>query len=103
MLDNLSDRFESAMRSLSGRGKISEGNVREAMEEVREEIRDVVRAPLPPAPPQPPAVRRTNVSFSASSRVLQMRAPLDGAFMRIKAAYTADRDDDCEDTDTVEA
>ena len=77
--------------------------IHEAMEEVREEIRDVVRAPLPPAPPQPPAVRRTNVSFSSSSRVLQMRAPLDGAFMRIKAAYTADRDEDCEDTDTVEA
>ena len=35
MFNQLSDKFESALRSLSGRGKISEGNVREAMDEVR--------------------------------------------------------------------
>ena len=35
MFTNLSDRFEGALRKLSGRGKISESNVREAMDEVR--------------------------------------------------------------------
>ncbi len=35
MFNNLSDKFEGALRKLSGRGKISEANVREAMEEVR--------------------------------------------------------------------
>ena len=35
MFNNLSDKFEGALRKLSGRGKISESNVREAMEEVR--------------------------------------------------------------------
>ncbi len=35
MFTNLSDKFEGALRKLSGRGKISESNVREAMEEVR--------------------------------------------------------------------
>ena len=35
MFTNLSDKFEGALRRLSGRGKISESNVREAMEEVR--------------------------------------------------------------------
>lgn len=35
MFENLSGRFESALKSLSGRGKISESNVREAMDEVR--------------------------------------------------------------------
>ena len=35
MLDTLSDRFNSAFRSLSGRGKISESNVRDAMRDVR--------------------------------------------------------------------
>ena len=35
MFSNLSDKFEGALRKLSGRGKISESNVREAMDEVR--------------------------------------------------------------------
>ncbi len=35
MLDTLSDRFNAAFRSLSGRGRISEANVREAMSDVR--------------------------------------------------------------------
>ena len=35
MLGNLSDKFESALRKLSGQGQISESNVREAMEDVR--------------------------------------------------------------------
>lgn len=35
MLGNLSERFEGALRKLSGRGKISESNVREAMDDVR--------------------------------------------------------------------
>lgn len=35
MFESLSDRFQSVFRSLSGRGKISEENVREAMREVR--------------------------------------------------------------------
>ncbi|HEX7009796.1 MAG TPA: signal recognition particle protein [Phycisphaeraceae bacterium] len=35
MFGTLSEKFESALRKLSGRGKISESNVREAMEEVR--------------------------------------------------------------------
>ena len=35
MLDTLSDRFNSAFRTLSGRGRISESNVREAMADVR--------------------------------------------------------------------
>ena len=35
MFGNLSDRFESALRKLSGQGKISEGNVRDAMDDVR--------------------------------------------------------------------
>ncbi|MFA9477652.1 signal recognition particle protein [Phycisphaerales bacterium AB-hyl4] len=35
MFGNLSDKFESALRKLSGQGKISESNVREAMEDVR--------------------------------------------------------------------
>lgn len=35
MLDNLSDRFSNVFRGLSGRGRISESNVSEAMDEVR--------------------------------------------------------------------
>ncbi|MEE2973471.1 MAG: signal recognition particle receptor subunit alpha, partial [Planctomycetota bacterium] len=35
MLEALSDRFNNAFRSLSGRGRISESNVREAMKDVR--------------------------------------------------------------------
>lgn len=35
MLDNLSDKFNNAFRQLSGRGKISEKNIRDAMGEVR--------------------------------------------------------------------
>lgn len=35
MFENLSDRFNSALRNLSGRGRISEDNVRDAMREVR--------------------------------------------------------------------
>jgi len=35
MFDQLSDKFESAFKQLSGRGRISEANVREAMDEVR--------------------------------------------------------------------
>ncbi|MBI1371672.1 MAG: signal recognition particle protein [Phycisphaera sp.] len=35
MLDHLTEKFNNALRSLSGRGKISEDNVREAMAEVR--------------------------------------------------------------------
>ena len=35
MFDTLSGKVTSAIRNLSGRGKISESNVREAMEEVR--------------------------------------------------------------------
>ena len=35
MLGNLSEKFESALRKLSGQGKISESNVREAMDDVR--------------------------------------------------------------------
>ncbi|MCC6681183.1 MAG: signal recognition particle protein [Phycisphaeraceae bacterium] len=35
MLSHLSEKFENALRQLSGRGRISESNVREAMEEVR--------------------------------------------------------------------
>ncbi len=35
MLENLTDRFNNVFRSLSGRGKITEANVREAMAEVR--------------------------------------------------------------------
>ncbi len=38
MLGNLSDKFESALRKLSGKDKISESNVHEAMEEVREAL-----------------------------------------------------------------
>ena len=35
MLDNLSDKFNTVFRTLSGRGRISEENIREAMREVR--------------------------------------------------------------------
>jgi signal recognition particle subunit SRP54 len=35
MFENLSERFSSAFRSLSGRGAISESNVREALDEIR--------------------------------------------------------------------
>ncbi|MCX5661937.1 MAG: signal recognition particle protein [Planctomycetota bacterium] len=35
MFSNLSDKFSQVLRDLSGRGKISESNVREAMEQVR--------------------------------------------------------------------
>ncbi len=35
MLSHLSEKFENALRQLSGRGRISESNVREAMDEVR--------------------------------------------------------------------
>jgi len=35
MLDHLTDKFNDALRKLSGRGKISESNVKEAMQEVR--------------------------------------------------------------------
>lgn len=38
MFGNLSDKFESAMRKISGQGKISEANIAEAMEEVREAL-----------------------------------------------------------------
>ncbi len=38
MFTSLSDKFESAMRQLSGRGKISESNIRDAMGEVREAL-----------------------------------------------------------------
>src|SRR5882757_6571426 len=35
MLDNLTDKFSSVFRNLSGRGRISEENIRESMREVR--------------------------------------------------------------------
>ena len=35
MFESLSDRFNNAFRNLSGRGKISEDNVRESMRDVR--------------------------------------------------------------------
>ena len=35
MLDTLTDKFSGVFRSLSGRGTISEENIREAMREVR--------------------------------------------------------------------
>lgn len=35
MFSNLTEKFEGALRQLSGRGRISESNVREAMDEVR--------------------------------------------------------------------
>ncbi|HCD34259.1 MAG TPA: signal recognition particle protein, partial [Phycisphaerales bacterium] len=35
MFGNLTDQFSNALRKLSGKGKISESNVREAMDEVR--------------------------------------------------------------------
>ncbi len=35
MLDNLTEKFSGVLRKLSGRGKISESNIREAMDEVR--------------------------------------------------------------------
>jgi len=35
MFENLSDKFEGALKKLSGQGRISEANVREAMDEVR--------------------------------------------------------------------
>ncbi len=35
MFSNLSEKFEDTFRKLSGRGRISESNVREAMGEVR--------------------------------------------------------------------
>ncbi|BAM05235.1 signal recognition particle protein [Phycisphaera mikurensis] len=38
MFGNLSDKFESALRKVSGKGKISEGNIAEAMEDVREAL-----------------------------------------------------------------
>ncbi len=38
MFNNLSDKFEGALRTLSGKASISEANVREAMEEVREAL-----------------------------------------------------------------
>ena len=38
MFTSLSEKFEGALRLLSGRGKISEANVREAMEQVREAL-----------------------------------------------------------------
>ena len=38
MFGNLSDKFESALRHVSGSGKISESNIAEAVEEVREAL-----------------------------------------------------------------
>ena len=38
MFGSLSDKFESALRKVSGRGKITEANIAEAMEEVREAL-----------------------------------------------------------------
>ena len=35
MFGNLTDQFSNALKKLSGKGKISESNVREAMDEVR--------------------------------------------------------------------
>ena len=35
MLENLTDRFNKAFRGLSGRGRISESNIRDAMRDVR--------------------------------------------------------------------
>src|SRR4051812_26895544 len=35
MFDSLTDKFSSLFRNLSGKGKITEANVREAMKEVR--------------------------------------------------------------------
>jgi signal recognition particle subunit SRP54 len=35
MLDKLSDRFTGAMRSISGKNKISEKNVQDAVEEIK--------------------------------------------------------------------
>ena len=35
MLGNLSDKFENALRKLSGKAEISEDNVRESMDDVR--------------------------------------------------------------------
>ena len=35
MFESLSEKFSGTLRKLSGRGKISEGNIREAMDDVR--------------------------------------------------------------------
>ncbi len=40
MLDSLTDKFSNVFRSLSGRGKISEENIRESMREVRTALLD---------------------------------------------------------------
>mgnify|MGYP002526918382 FL=1 len=40
MFENLSEKLTSAIRNLSGRGRISETNVREAMDEVRRALLD---------------------------------------------------------------
>ena len=40
MFENLSEKLTKALRNLSGRGKISESNVREVMDEVRRALLD---------------------------------------------------------------
>src|SRR5260370_23869571 len=40
MLDSLTDKFSGVFRSLSGRGRISEENIRESMTEVRRALLD---------------------------------------------------------------
>ena len=38
MFNALSDRFSNTFRNLSGRGRLSESNIREAMEEIRQAL-----------------------------------------------------------------
>lgn len=40
MFDSISDKFTSVMRSLSGKGKISEKNIRDAVEEIKQALLD---------------------------------------------------------------
>jgi len=40
MFDNLTDKFSTVFRNLSGRGKLSEENIRESMKEVRTALLD---------------------------------------------------------------
>ena len=38
MFDSISSKFTGIMRSLSGKGKISEKNIRDAVEEIKEAL-----------------------------------------------------------------
>ena len=51
MFNNLTDRFKSAFRNLTGRGKLTEANIQDAMAEIRTALKQTSRTPWPKSAP----------------------------------------------------